>query len=188
MPKWKAPSAEDIARRTKDEVRAIRKNAARLGATSTVELCDADLAQRASAKVSRSKKLTPASPDHVVLGFHFVCPTEKGLTRNPDGTLWTGTWVVDKTHAERASKIGAYVALHEAKSKLSYLQGTVKDWRNQKREQAYAEGQRVKTERGIDFLIQLTNKPLQWHGDGAGEKGYYYGEVSSSDVGTGDTR
>ena len=35
---------------------------------------------------------------------------------NEDGTIWTGTWVVDQKHAEIGSQIAAYVALHTAKS------------------------------------------------------------------------
>jgi hypothetical protein len=79
-------------------------------------------------------------------------------------------------------KIGGYVALHVAKSKPSYLQGIVRDWRIQEREPTYSEGQLVKTQFGIDFLIELTGEPLEWHGDGSGEKGYYYGEPATSGV------
>jgi len=97
------------------------------------------------------------------------------LTRNSDGTVWTGTWVVDKIHAERAAKIGAYVAPHTAKSELSYLQGVVKDWRKMEREQEYADGKPVKIEFGVDFLLEITNEPHPWNGDGSGEKGYVWG-------------
>lgn len=81
-----------------------------------------------------------------------MCPDEKGITRNPGGTVWTGTWVVDKNHAESAVKIGGCVALHVAKSEPSYLQGVVRDWRTHKREPAYAEGQIVKTKFGVDSV------------------------------------
>lgn len=86
--------------------------------------------------------------------------------------------VVDTAHVERAVKIGAYVALHVAKSELSYLQGIVRDWRTRERERSYAEGQLVQTKFGVDFLIEPTNEPLPWYGDGSGEKGYFYGERS----------
>lgn len=89
--------------------------------------------------------------------------------------------MVNRNHAERAVKIGAYIALHVAKSEPSYLQGIVRDWRVQRREPTYAEGQTAKTEFGIDFLMELTDKPRQWQGDGSGEKGYYYGEPITSD-------
>jgi len=107
-----------------------------------------------------------------VVGFHFVCPDERGVTRNPDGTIWTGTWVVDSNHAERGSKNGAYVALHTSKSQRSYLQGTIKDWRKAPRDPEYADGRRVKIESGIDFLFEPTSEAYEWQGDGAGEKGY----------------
>jgi len=64
----------------------------------------------------------------------------------------------------------------------SYLQGVVRDWRTHERERAYAEDQLVKTKFGIDFLIELTSEPLRWHGDGSGEKGYFYGERTASDA------
>lgn len=90
--------------------------------------------------------------------------------------------MVDKNHAERAVKVEAYVALHAAKSEPSYLQGIVRDWRVQRREPTYAEGQTAKTEFGIDFLMELTDKPRQWQGDGSGEKGYFYGHGSGNDA------
>jgi hypothetical protein len=175
-------TAERIAGLTVDQVKALRENAAKRKAPSTVDLCDADLVRRNPVRTRRLKAFKHTHVAEVVHGFHFVCPDEKGITRNPDGTIWTGTWVVDKDHAERAVKIGGYVALHVAKSEPSYLQGVVRDWRTHEREPTYAEGQLVKTKFGVDFLIELTNEPLQWHGDGAGEKGYFYGERSDSDA------
>jgi hypothetical protein len=169
-------TAESIAGLTIDQVKALRENAAKQKAQRTVDLCDADLAQRNALRYKRPKALKHTDSGEVVHGFHFVCPTEKGLTRNPDGTVWTGTWVVDKNHADRAVKIGGYVALHVSKSEPSYLQGVLRGWRPRERERAYSEGQVAKTRFGIDFLIELTSEPLQWHGDGSGEKGYFYGK------------
>jgi hypothetical protein len=85
-------------------------------AQRTVDMCDVDLAWRNPLRTKRLKAVKHAHIGEVVHGFHFVCPTEKGLTRNSDGTIWTGTWVVDRDHAERAVKIGGYVVLHVAKS------------------------------------------------------------------------
>jgi hypothetical protein len=174
-------TTENIAGLTVDQVKALRENAAKRSAQRTVELCEAELARR---RASHTKRQNSQKQNHIgetVHGFHFVCPTEKGITRNRDGTLWTGTWVVNKNHAERAVKIGGYVALHIAKSERSYLQGIVRDWRVGEREPTYSEGQLVKTKFGIDFLIELTDEPLEWQGDGSGEKGYFYGERSDSD-------
>jgi hypothetical protein len=173
-------TAESIARLTVDQVKALRENGAKRKAQPTVDLCEADLARRNALRTKRPKAFPHIG--EVVRGFHFVCPDEKGVTRNPDGTVWTGTWVVDKNHAERAVKIGGYVALHVAKSEPSYLQGVVRSWRTHEREPSYAEGQLVKTKFGVDFLIDLTNESLEWHGDGSGEKGYFYGERSGTDA------
>jgi hypothetical protein len=115
-----------------------------------------------------------ARSNQVVVGFHFVCDRGKGLESNSDGTIWTGTWVVDSAHAERAARIQAYVALHSSKAEPSYLQGIVKDWRTSPRAREYAEGRPVRIESGIDFLLELTDQPYDWSGDGSGEKGYVW--------------
>jgi hypothetical protein len=170
-------TAERIATLPVDQVKALRENATRLGDDVVADLCIADLARRAPdrRKSHDVTKTASRSRNGVVLGFHFVCPGEKGVTRNPDGTFWTGTWVVDARHAERGSKNGAYVALHAAKSEPSYLQGIIRDWRRAPRESEYAEGREVKIESGIDFLLEPTNENYKWQGDGAGEKGYAWG-------------
>ena len=93
------------------------------------------------------------------------------MSENSDGTFWSGTWVVDKQHADRGMSIGAYVALHKTKSEPSYRQGTIKAWREVERERQYGE-QPVKIEVGIDFLLQPTHEPYAWIGSGTGEKGY----------------
>ena len=170
-------TAERIAALPTDAVKALRQNASRLGEMSVLTLCDAELSRRTPTreKPARVTNVTAEPRDgQVVVGFHFVCPQGKGVTTNSDGTVWTGTWVVDKIHAERAARIGAYVALHTAKSELSYLQGVVKDWRKMEREQEYADGRPVKIEFGVDFLLEITNEPYGWKVDGSGEKGYVW--------------
>jgi hypothetical protein len=169
---------ERIAELATGAIKTLRKNAIRLEQNSVLTLCDAELLRRASTseKAPGGPKLPVESRrGQVVIGFHFVCPQEKGVTRKSDGTFWTGTWVVDQVHAERAAKIRAYVALHTSKSEPSYLQGTVKDWRKSERDRQYAEGRAVKIEFGIDFLGEITNEPYGWNGDGSGEKGYVWG-------------
>jgi hypothetical protein len=171
-------TAERIAALPTEGVKNLRENARRLGEISVLTWCDAELSRRAPnrEKATRVTNLPREDRDsQVVVGFHFVCPEEKGVIRNSDGTVWTGTWVVGKIHAERAARIGAYVALHMAKSELSYLQGVVKDWRKMEREQECADGRPVKTEFGVDFLLEMTNEPYGWNGDGSGEKGYVWG-------------
>jgi hypothetical protein len=170
---------EKIAKLSVDDVKSLRSNASNKKVQKVVELCDAELARRAPAQ---QKKSTTGARQSIhgraVSEFHFVCrPKDKGVIRNSDGSLWTGTWVVDRKHAERGAKTGAHVALHLAKSEPSYLQGIVKDWRRSEREEEYAEDKPVQTEFGIDFLIEPINQPLVWKGDGAGEKGYAYSET-----------
>ncbi|MGA8759869.1 MAG: hypothetical protein WB611_26840 [Stellaceae bacterium] len=172
-------TAESIAALTVAQVKALRENAAKRDAQGLVGLCDADLGRRNPLRASR-KGFEAIRAGQTVQGFHFVCPTKKGIMENPDGTVWTGTWVVDKNHAERAVKGGGYIALHVAKSEPSYLQGVIKSWRTRERERAYAGGQLTKTRFGIDFLIELTDRPLQWYGDGSGEKGYFYGDSADT--------
>jgi len=124
----------------------------------------------------RIKKVKSSTGDGIVRGFHFICPTEKDVHLNPDGTFWTGTWVVAEGHAEMAPKVGAYVALHTEHASNSYRYGVVKDWRLEKRKEAYVDGQKVKTDKGIDFLIEPTDESVPWRGHGIVEKSYYYGE------------
>ena len=91
---------------SRDQLRALRENAIRLGNTDVLELCNVALS-KVSATRSRVKNVGGAKNNASVRGFHFVCPQETGVTRNPDGTVWTGTWVVDSRHAERGARIGA---------------------------------------------------------------------------------
>lgn len=165
---------ERIESLTTDQVKTLRANAVRLGDNAVTILCDEVILSRAPRRERSSgpRSVPPSHVGEIVGGFHFVCPDEKGVTRNGDGTVWTGTWVVDPEHAERGSKNGAYVALHTAKSELSYLQGTIKDWRKARREHEYAEDRPTRTEFGVEFLLQLTDTPYEWRGDGSGEKGY----------------
>jgi len=165
-------TADRLAAFSIEQVKVLRENAVRLGDDAVALLCNEAIAKRTSTrKVPRG--VTPSAPGkgQVVIGFHFVCLGNKCVTINEDDSLWTGTWVVDQRHAEIGSKIGAYVALHTAKSEPSYLQGTIKDWREARRE-----GQAVKIEKGVDFLLERTFQPYQWNGGGSGEKGYLWGK------------
>lgn len=167
-----------------DQVNILRANAVRRGDETVATLCCEVIASRVPRRERSAgpKSVSLSNAGEIVRGFHFVCPQEKGVTRNSDGTVWTGTWVVDQRHAERGSKNGAYVALHSAKSERSYLQGTIKDWRKARREHEYAEDRPTRTEFGIDFLLQPTNTPYEWRGDGSGEKGYAWGNGSPKSV------
>jgi len=172
-------SPQRIAALSTEDLKNLRANALRKAGKSIIELCDAEIERRtpARAKVTNVLRSGLSRTDQYVGGYHFVCPAEKGVIRNGDGTFWTGTWVVEKLNAEMSTKHGAYIALHVTKSDQSYLQGNLKDWRQAERDREYAEGQLVKIPMGVDFLVEPTDQPYQWIGDGAGEKGYAWKDV-----------
>jgi hypothetical protein len=173
-------TAEKIAQlKTVEEVKSLRDNAAKRGIVKLVDLCEADLRLRKPPQVRRARPedVEELRTGQYVSEFHFVCPNESEVTKNQDGSIRTGTWVVAAANAEAAVKYGSLVALHVTKAEQSYVQGTVKAWTKQPREPKNAEGELVKTEFGIEFLIEPTNNTLPWKGDGAGEKGYAWAPI-----------
>jgi hypothetical protein len=170
---------DTIAARSSSEIQSIRDNAVRHCRQDIVALCDEELAAR---KPSRPKKAAVRISDNhrgqYVSEFHFVCPKEDGITRNQDGTIWTGTWVVREEHATNALKYGAIVALHTSRAEPSYLQGPIRTWRKGPRERSYSGEQLTQTEEGILFLFEPSDSPLQWKGEATGEKGYGWAHVA----------
>jgi hypothetical protein len=167
MVEW---TKEKVADLSTNQLETFRQNAAKHGRGDIVALCDEELSRR---KPARAK--TDSIDNHAgqyVSEFHFVCPKELGITRNPDGTIWSGTWVVAEGHAEKAVTHGALISLHTSKAEPSYLQGQIKDWRKSARQPRYSGEQLTQIEEGIDFLFVPSNSPLAWKGDGSGEKGY----------------
>lgn len=117
----------------------------------------------------------PSTNVRSIRGFHFVCPKEIGVTKNRDGTLWTGIWAVAEARVKPAVTLGAYVALHVARSERSYLQGVITAWRT--RERRYADGRLRKRKSGIEFQFKPTDDPFIWpDAGGTGEKAYFYGK------------
>jgi hypothetical protein len=170
MANW---TKEKLSEHSNDEIESLRNNAIRLHKPDIVDLCNEELASRAP--VRKNKVSGDIREDHTgqyVAEFHFVCPNELGVMRNSDGTIWTGTWVVDEDHAKAAVKHSSYVALHSSKAELSYLHGIVKDWRRRDRERRYTGEQLTQTRSGIDFLFQPSDAPFEWKGHATGEKGY----------------
>ena len=163
-------SAQRISSLPTEQIKDLRANATKKGATSIVELCDTELLRRKPPR--KEKAVTQDRSGQFVSCFHFVCPKEKEITRNPDGTVWSGTWVVSEENAEMSLRYGGKVALHIARAELSYLQGVIKGWRRSPRRHEYSDGIPVRTQSGIDFLLEPTAEPLQWVGDATGEKGY----------------
>jgi hypothetical protein len=168
MPKH---TPDSIKKYTLNQVKTLRENALKLNASDIVGLCKSEIARRRAPKKVKAQIAGTISRDRPVLGFHFVCPRAKGVERI-QGTIWSGTWVVKIDHARRALQFGSYVALHVSKSSPSYLQGIVKGWLATERKSPES-----KIKRGIDFLLEEMNDvPVVWRGDGAGERGYYYGD------------
>jgi hypothetical protein len=128
--------------------------------------------------------MTPNRSGQFVSCFHFVCPEEKEVTRNQDGTIWSGTWVVSEENAEMSLRHGGHVALHASRAEPSYLRGLIRGWRKSQRKGEYADGVPVKTQYGIDFLLEPTNEQLSWVGDATGEKGYEWSSASDADTHT----
>src|SRR4051794_8589632 len=97
------------------EVRAVdvRAKTERLRALRLAKEASGKAAAPVEKKPLRKRKPRQPAPTQgrVVVGFHFVCDRERGVTLNPDGTFWTGTWVVDQVHARKGAKVNAYVAL-----------------------------------------------------------------------------
>jgi hypothetical protein len=172
-------TADRIASLKTEEVKSLRSNAAKKGDEETIALCDADLVRRNPPKVKqpRPNSAKESRAGQFVSEFHFVCPSELGVTRHQDGLVQSGTWVVSETEAEAALRYGAIIALHSSRAERSYLQGTIRRWDKRRREQKYADDQLVKTRQGIDFFFEPTATPLPWVGDGAGEKGYAWAVV-----------
>ncbi len=176
MIKW---TAEEIAQLSDEKVKSLRDNAANRKNQEIVDRCTAELVRRKPPK-DRPARTIGVSEDRsgqYVSEFHLVCPNELGVTRNQNKTIWTGTWVIAQTYAEAAVKYGSLVALHTSKADPSYLHGTTKAWRKSPRESKYSEDHLVKTESGIDFLFEPSDTPLQWKGDGSGEKGYGWAPI-----------
>jgi hypothetical protein len=172
---WTKEKIENLA---DNQIEALRENGAKRHRQDIVELCDQEIARR---KPTRAKKVpNQGNVNHsgqYVSEFHFICPTELGISRNPDGTIWTGTWVVAEEHAEKAVDHGALVSLHLSKTELSYMQGVIKGWRKSSRQRRYSGEQPTQIKEGIDFLFQPSDSPVPWKGDATGEKGYAWTSV-----------
>jgi len=168
---------EEVAKRTSDQIKALRQNAIRLAEQAIVDLCDAELTRRKPPKRPKIASEREHRVGFYVSEFHFVCPDELGVTRNSDGTLASGIWVVSATNAVTAEKYGSMVALHMTRAEPSYIQGRIKGWQQKPRENKYSGDQLTKIKSGIEFIIEPTSTPLVWQGDATGEKGYAWSPI-----------
>jgi len=170
MVQW---TREQIVRLSNEQIETLRENAERFGRHEIIGLCIEELSKR---KPIRATKNTVNVRDdrrgQYVSEFHFVCPSELRITRNRDGTIWTGTWVVAEEHAERAVRFGSSIALHSSRAEPSYLQGRIKAWRKSPRQPRYSGQQLTQVDEGIDFLFEPSGSPFGWKGEATGEKGY----------------
>jgi len=165
-------TSDKLANEPLETVKLLRERAIAKANIELLVLCDNEIARRLPPKGPASQLDRKGQP---VRGFHFVCKRDRGVVHNPDGTLWSGSWVVAKEHAERAERNNAYLALHESKSEQSYLQGIVKGWRTAPRDRQYSDVE-AQTEEGIEFLVEPISTAFPWRGGGSGEKGYWYGD------------
>jgi hypothetical protein len=169
---------EKLAAKDRKAVEAIRKNAARLGANDLIEMCDNDLKARAPHKEKRAFSTQARhSEGDVVTGYHFVCQRDRGVTPAGENRFWSGSWVVAEINVRASIQFGAYLALHETKSNVSYRQGQILDYRRSPRDMLSQTEEVGKTEEGIEFLVQETSEPYAWVGAGAGEKGYRWSRI-----------
>ncbi|MFM6397848.1 MAG: hypothetical protein ACKPFF_14345 [Planktothrix sp.] len=96
-----------------------------------------------------------------VLGIHLVCRNGLNIEELGDGRFKSGYWKV----SEQAADTALYLALHDQKNSLSYKQGIIESW-----EHYDGDGDR------IIFYVKEFDRPLEWVGDGTGEKGYCWSE------------
>jgi hypothetical protein len=168
---------EKLSNLSDEQIKSLRENAVKRGAMEIVGLCDEILLNRKPPKKAKQPKEALNRTGQYVSEFHFVCPEELGVTRNSDGTIWSGTWVIAKEHAIAAERYGSLVALHSVKAEHSYVQGTVKAWRKGPRERKYSGEANAKTPFGIEFLITPQSNASEWKGDASGEKGYLWAPI-----------
>jgi hypothetical protein len=174
---------EKLALESRENVETIRRNAARHGAIDLVKMCDSDLQTRPSPKSKQNKKTHPKLSDtDVVIGYHFVCGRDRGVTQIDNGRFWSGSWVVAEINVKNSLKYGAYLALHESKSETSYRQGQILDYRRSPRGMLHSDklGGEAKTDEGIEFLVEETNEPYVWVGESTGEKGYRWTKIAGT--------
>jgi len=173
---------EKLAMKDRKAIQTILERATKRRVIDLMEMCEQVLGDmRSQQKRSVSAALHRSVRD-LVVGYHFVCDQGRGVTEANDGCFWSGSWVVAESHVQRSLEYGAYVALHAARNELSYRQGKIINFRKSPRDMlaTTVQGEHPQIREGIEFLIQETNEPYQWVGDGTGEKGYMWRSHQSS--------
>lgn len=150
-------TVEKLASLDAAQLDRVKKNATAKAETNLANLC---------AELQRKRRTSTATrASAAVVGFHFVCKNDYEVEIEPDGTFWSGVWAIDEAHCEPAIKLNGYVALHDTKLTPSYRQGQIIDWRRDKRSKGSKDF-------GVSFKLRPLPEPIQWHGQGSGEKGY----------------
>ena len=157
---------EKLQKLERDKLENVLANARKHNAEDLVAMCLAEIETRPLRKARNKHSQSDRSDHDVVTGYHFVCTDDRGVTQSGENEFWSGSWVVAIETIERSLKYGAYLALHESKSELSYRQGQILDFRTAPRSMV------SKSEEGVEFLVRADEKPREWIGAGAGEKGY----------------
>jgi hypothetical protein len=168
-PTW---TPEKLKALERGHLKQLRDNAERLFNTELLADCEAELARPKPRQASRVRSPRTSETD-VVIGYHFVCQSDRGVELNGDGTFWSGSWVVSEQNVQNSLKYGSYLALHSSKSEPSYRQGKIIDYRKTTRSMV------SKNEDGIEFKVQPETEPYTWVGSGAGEKGYKWSKLTT---------
>lgn len=155
-----------LAELPRDKLLAIRENAVRYAASDLVQMCNEEIDRRTPVKSRQVKGSARRTEGDVVIGYHFVCAGNRGVSEDGDGHFRSGSWVVAETNVQDSLQYGAYLALHEAKNLPSYRQGQITGYRLTPRDMI------DKDNVGIEFVVQETGTPYDWVGDATGEKGY----------------
>lgn len=163
---------EKVAALDKRELANLLENAKHGNAADVVSMCEAELTTRAPAKVRSGKLAKTKRPSDFVSEYHFVCGRDRGVIELGNGRFTSGSWVVSVENVRRSLQYGAILALHETKAHKSYRQGRITKYEIASREMVAG-----KVEEGVEFLVEAFDEPLDWYGDGAGEKGYRWAPV-----------
>ncbi len=96
-----------------------------------------------------------------VIGIHLVCRNALNVEDLGDGRFKTGNW---KIHEKRANT-GKYIALHNYRKDLSYMQGVIERWEPSEERPGR-----------LVFYVKSTDNSRKWEGRGTGEKGFLWSE------------
>ena len=102
-----------------------------------------------------------------LLEVHVVCRGELGVQRLHEGTFISGIWAINPDRIQEGVTV---FALHENRAAPSYLQGKVIRVANIIRRPSES----GKNMRRIEVLVEASSQPLDWRGEGKGEKGYLW--------------